>query len=321
MADEIIYKGGELDSVRLVSGTAQAFATYFDATYSDMSISLHGNSYSGILRSPTDGSAVSVSDGDVLWCSCYCGGEGGATGSWITVLDNSGRPAVRIFADGSPMTRLQHNTSATPTPSWVDLASFSRSSNSYIAFRIKTGLSKEFGFYIDGVLIMDGPFTNSLIAPLSQFTIGSINIASGISQIQLSRNVPLVHSRLLTCKANAAGTYQQMTGSYSNIVKTAINDATGIISDTLGQITTNNYEDISVPTGMVMHGQVWIWNRVRNSGGEPSSMKQACIVNSALQKSANLPVDVGFQGIPHVLNSMTPVLWNSCEVGQESSTL
>lgn len=321
MADEIIYKGGELDSVRVISGAAVATTSYRDSEYSAMSIVLSGSVLAGDFRSPSDGSLTNVTGGDVLWSSFYVGLGSAVSGTWWTVFDAGGRAAFRLNVQSSTTLQLQHNTSATTSPSWIDLSSFSGAGGLYLAFRIKTGADKEFGFYVNGVLISEGDFSNSYIGALSNFRIGSLNSPNAaISQIQFSRNIPLVHARLYTRKATAAGTYQQMTGAYTNIVKTSLNDATGLVSDTVGQITTNQYQDVIVPAGMEMHPDVWIWNRVRNDGGEPSSMKQACIVNSVMQKSDDLPVDIGFQCLPHVLRSMTPALWNSCEVGQESTT-
>lgn len=323
MADEIVYKGGELDSVRVISGAAVAgtVSSQYDAAYSQMGIGIQSNVLGEIFRSPATGLPTTIGGSDTLWCSCYYAASiASNSGAITTVEDVNGRPAFRINVASGPVFSFQHNTSATTTPAWSTLASFSGAAPAYLSFKAKLGSSKEFAFYIGGVLIELGTFSNSLIGDLSEFTIGSISNAAYISQIQFSRNVPLAHSRLYTRKASGAGTYQQMTGAYTNIVKTSLNDTTGLVSSTAGQTTTNQYQDITVPDGMDMHPDVWIWNRVRNDGGEPSSMMQACIVNSVMQKGDDMPVDIGFQGLPHVLRSMTPALWNACEVGQESTT-
>lgn len=263
---------------------------------------------------------TSVDGGDTLWGMGVYSANSNVSGPWLTIYDTSLRPAIRLSITSTWTIAVQHNVSANATPSWTTLVSVTLTAMSYLVFSIKTGSTKAYALYSNGTLIGEGAFTNAAIGPLSYFRAGQTTNLGYISQIVFSRNIPLVGARLNTRKPSGAGSYSQMTGAYSNLVKTALNDTTGVTSDTAGQISTSAYQDVTVPSGMEMHPEVCVWSRVKHNNTEPTSMKQIIISDSVTTKSANLAVDVGIKNIATVFSGMTPTKFNTAEIGQESTT-
>lgn len=323
MTNSVIYRGGEIDSVNVISGSASISTapSQRDAAYSDCSLGLFNNVYGQYFYNPETGIRESVSAPDALCGMCLFHTEsGGGSGPILTILDEGDRPAIRVFNETGIRIQLQRNTSGTGTPSWQVLAEGSSSGSIYIAFKVKFGASGEYALYINGDLSGSGSFSDTLPGPLARFTSGSSNTTSYISQFQFSRNKSMVNARVLTRKASGAGASSQMTGTYADINKIFPNDSTAIISDVVGQISTFTYQSVTVPEGMEMDGDVWLWQRGKNDESEPSSMKVLDITDSVTTKSANLPFDVGFQQMPAVFDNMTPEKWNSGQRGFESTT-
>lgn len=312
---EILYRGGEVDSLNVVGGVATITGgTRYDAEFSACGISLNGNSLGMNFKSNVDGE-------DVLWSAFYAYNGGGGTGDWVTVIDSAERPAIRVRSPGNVKYRLEHNTSATATPIWTLLGEYEGGDRNYIVFRISMGPDKRFGFYINGDLRGEGGFTNSGLAALSRFTVGPNNSGLlAISQIQFSRNISLVNTRVWTRKAVADGALSQMTGAVTALNKTTLNDTTALTSVSVGQTSTYSYQTVTVPEGMAMADDVWIWTRGQHDGSEPSSAKIVDIFDSVTTKSSNLPFDVGFKQVPTVLTGMSPAKWNGGERGFESTT-
>lgn len=328
MATMELFAGGELECFNLIGGApvVSTSSSFLDPGFSACAIDVNQGLYSQIFRDDL-GAAATCSGGERLSVSCMIGnGATNLIGAFITILDTGGRPAIRIAGEVESGAALQHNTSSNTTPVWTTLSSFpSIGLKGYVGFDLVTGSDKSFVFFVGGSIVSSGPLTNTF-GPLSSFTIGMQNNSAYISQVIINKDLSATGARLMTRKADGAGSVSGMTGVYTSLVKTSINDSTAITSDTAGQISTFSYQDFTTPTGLIPRG-VHLWTRGKNDGTAPNELKGVCRISSTNYASPAMGTVSGFGPLlarfpknPATSTAWTDATFNSAEFGLESAT-
>lgn len=278
MADPMIFfAGAELESMILASGSylSEAGEAWHDPAFSQVGISINGNSYR-VNFSDDAGAPQVVSDGETLHVMGFINLGAAGTASIVTVFDENGRPAFRLFRASSPASALQaeHNTGVA-SPVWTTVQSFPAFTRGYFAASFKMGAVKEVTLFALDNFIGTSAVVNAAIAPLSYATLGSSNSTAYISQIGFSRDIPLVGGRIRTIKPTADGAVQEMTGSYTALAKTAINDATAVVASAGGETSTFEYADYTIPAGLEV-ASVFVTTRARVDGVDVMGLQTVC---------------------------------------------
>lgn len=329
MAVREVYAGGELDSVRVIAGSAAVSTTplYRDTAYSDCSLVLQGNVYTSNFYDE-DNVETTIPLGETAWVHLNLFSN--TTASYLALLDTTGRPILRVARPSSSTSiTLERNTGTAASPAWVVLASYGFSSYASfdVDFYFKTGSSKECGFYINNSLISTETFTDASVAALASFTAGPSTGDNFVSQILITENKPTVGAKVWTRKASGAGSVSGMSGVYTSLVKTALNDTTAIVSNAALQVSTFAYQDVTTPSGMVW-GELWVWSRAKNDGSAPTGLNGIARVGGVNYSSPLMQgMGSGFNGLPvrWKNNPATSTKWtdatfNAAEFGMESVT-
>lgn len=294
MARELIG-GGELECFAVVSGTAtvNTSSSKYDAAWSACAISTSEAGYIGRFRN-ADATPTAAAAGSVVYLHFY----GASSGSYDIIFpglsDINGRPIFRLAKVWpSPAILVQINNSTNATPSWVNVGTGTTIFSGYFDVKFDTDAAT-LTFYVNETLID----TVSIIAAFADVAYVDLHYAhwaagTCISQVLVTEDINTLGARIKTIKPSAAGPVQQMTGAYGNLVKTAINDTTAVISDAAGQLALYEYGDVTVPEGMEIGG-VWQWMRARHDGTSPNDLRAAMRVGSTDYFSGQLGVDVGF---------------------------
>lgn len=336
MAIREVYVGGELDSVRVTAGVVgvDTITNRRDPAFSDMSLVLNIGAQSQFVCDFKDelGAPTTIPTGETIWMHFY--GVTVATSSAFVPLsvisDTSGRPCFRVSYGtlGNTTVNIEVNGSTGLTPSWTVAASYI-GFDGYLDVGIFTGTTKKVQLFVNGNFISEAPISQVGSGGYKEvvFTSSGTNFhTSYISQILITENKPTVGSRVWTRKPSGAGALQQMAGAYTNLVKTALNDTTAVISNAADQTATYQYQDITIPTGMAM-GEVWQWTRTKTDGVSPTNLQSVCRVGSTDYTTANMSgMTAGFNGLPGrwPLNPATTTKWsastfNAAEFGMKST--
>lgn len=329
MAVREVFSGGELDSVLTVSGAPLVATTGYDAGYSACALNISNREYRCNFVGE-DMASTTVPNTETLWVHFFGGVSEDVGGTLATVYDTTDRPCFRIQAvSGGYNVVVQWNSSVTSTPTWITAASFNNSSReiTYIdaSFAPNGAISLFFGDELKatGLASNIGGHKKYAIFGPSSTSFGQIGY---VSQILVTENKSTVGARVWTRKATANGAVQEMDGTYTSLVKTAINDATAVISDTAGETATYVYQDVTTPQALEW-GEVWLWSRGREDGASPTNLKGVARIGGTDYTTANAPgITGGYGPLParFPTNPATSAKWNDAafngaELGMESA--
>lgn len=326
MAIREVFVGGELETVSFPSGSPTSSTTGIDTNFSAAGLSLIGNYRMDFVGE--DGLPTSIPVGEIVYIHMYIStGVASSTPAYFTLYDTADRPSIRLTKDASSNLNLQCNTSATAVPAWSTVVSYGGfTSNSPCDVVFDTGVSKALSLFVSNNLAGSGVAT--IVGADSKYMISGGGVTSNVvSQILVTENKPTIGAVVWTRKASGAGSNSGMAGVFSNLVKTAINDTTALVSNTAGQMSTFTYQDLTTPSGLEW-GEVWLWSRAKNDGASPTGLNAVSRVGSTNYQSPPLSgISGGFLSLPArwKVNPATSAKWtdsafNGAEFGMVSTT-
>lgn len=333
MADRILFAGAEPECFILQSGAweVSTVAARRNPSMSDMTIGL-----SGLLSADltSGGVPVTVDAGSTIWIHFTL---------WLNTVTFTDANCLALVAGGVQRFRInrrnnnglsvQVNNSPT-TVAWtniLDMSYYAGLATYDFSITEVTSGNYSLKMYVGNTLVNSVNFSSPYLSgTVNRINVGGANSSSagansGLSEIIITENIPTVNANVRTIKAESSGFADDWTGGYTDVVKTEINDATGISSSTSGQIELFTYRDVLVPVDKEIR-DVWLWNRAKSSGSPPTRMKSNVKVGANIYSSPQAMLDVGYAPVPFnwPANPATSAKWtqaivNAMELGVESA--
>lgn len=338
MANKIIFAGGELDSMQIISGNPVESTTAgnFSSGYARLAISCPTST--DIVRGLfIDGSSALVNavTGETLWFHCEHkhAADSSTVQNWIEFIDTAtGYPylSVRCFAQN--FVSLAGNTGTGASPTWTELTGtrITHNGSTLNTFDISwtLGSPHSVSFYVNNNLVATATFTQASATSIGGFTCrghGS-NRTLYYSQLMATTGIPTVTGKVYSARASAAGASNTFaSGAYTDITEAVLSDATTMTSTAAGQKYTLTCTDIAVPTGYTIQS-VFVWARAKNGGASPTNLKSVIRQGGTDYSSPNMVgMGIGFMavGAQYATNpaggSWTQTNFNSIELGAESA--
>lgn len=339
MADEILFAGGRLDSVSIVSGTPTEITTAgrFDSAYADAGINVPSSTSSfdvGLYSSSGPVlTATTIVSGETLFFHFegYIQTQNNTAVSMLTFMDSSGFPwiALRTGTGSSNQAALYYNSGTGASPVWTMLGSAFVLINTLAEydFKIVMGATHTVELYVNRVLAQSGTFTQGSFTNIAKVRMSSGSNISVYSQLFATRNIVSIGAKIKTLRASAAGTNSQWTGAYTDVNEAINSDSTINTANAAALKQTYAMNDIVVPSGYAMRG-MWQWLRAKNDGSAPLNIKSLFRVNGVEYTSGNLSnMGIGFNPIgarydvsPNTGINWSASEWNASEAGFQSET-
>jgi hypothetical protein len=346
MPNEVLFAGGRLGSVEIVSVTVSEVTTagHFDSAYADAAIALTSQfaSVKHKLFTETAGvlSAATIVSGETLFAHFEAWGAfssvGGADGGGVQLLDSSGFPWIRmsrnIATPAGDLLSFYYNSNTGASPTWTQIgADFPTTSNTRYVFDIELTLGSphEVKLYMNGSLTRSTTFTNANLTNIAEVRIANFNRTSGqlsLSQILATRGISTLGAKVKTCRATAAGASTGWSNSYTAVNEAINSDATLQNATSNGLKSSHAMSDVTVSSGFEIKS-VFHWLRAKNDGTGPVNIKSLLRSGGTDYSTGNLsgvglayaPVGARYDLDPLGAN-WTQTSWNAIEAGYESAT-
>ncbi len=334
MTGEVMFAGGEADSIVVVSGTVtEVNGGGYDATYSRCSLQVPNTGT--VMRatcydSNSDPASISAPDTAFIHNRRTIAGSGIGTGDVTVACDTAGHGWVKI-ASTSGTLRVYGNTGTGASPSWTELGNTGGfiANNAYTDdLRIQIGLDgvHTVEFSIDQNQMVLATFTNTDFTEIRSVTYSATtSFVLYFSQLLITKNQSTIGAHVYTSVLDGNGFYTDWTGAYTDINETPLNDSNSIQTAVSDQVWTGTTGDVSLPAGYIIP-TVFVWSRSKYSGSAPTNIQCALYINSTLYPSANLAgIGVSYVNLPKRwdLNpngdiAWTAGAWNATQRGVKS---
>lgn len=338
MADKIIFTGGELDCVRIMSGSpieGGSAGVQYDSAYARCAIRhpLTTDVTRGMFIDESS-AYVNVVTGETLWFHMEFMIDNDAASVinlWELIDVATGFPFLAIRCTSQNVLALVGNTNTGASPTWTPIVSFSQANATKHEFDIKwtLGSPHQVEIYQNRNFLGSGSFTQAAATSIGGFQCRALSStrAFNISQILATTGIPTVGSKVMSSRASGAGNSNTMvSGVFTDINETVTSDLTSMISDTAGQKFTLAMSDITVPTGYTIKS-VFTWSRAKHGGADPDNLKHLIRASGVDYQSPSLAgINVGYMPLgaqwkqhPVGPGNWSNALFNAMEVGAESS--
>lgn len=341
----ILFAGGRLESLVTIAGApADVRDTYqgnpvWDPNYSDAALQCASAGVVGVNLYDGGMAETSVGPGHTFWFHSAYFSAGMHGYAFLYLYSLTGAQVLRLFSDGNGNFVLQANTGTAGSPVWTDVGSpaaavFSSSAISRMDLEVQMPGSGEYvaTLYLnESATAASGSFTPGTDAgqpAIAQVQLNDAGQDLYYSQILATSDQSTVGAHVKTCRATAAGNYQQWTGGYTNVNEPLDNDSTADQATAAGLKQTYPMGNVTVPTGYAI-ASVFHWLRAKNDGGAPENIESACIIGGSEYESGNLggigvgygPVGARYDTNPNTSATWTEAEWNTpVQLGYVSET-
>lgn len=332
---QVLYAGGEMDSVEIVAGSPVEIVASYDSTYSRGSIS--GN-YTSIHRErcyDSNSIATTVAAGQ----TCFSHGlrSFAGTASFFdavrTIEDASGHPWITLRPPSAGALACYVNTGTGASPVWSTLGTGTKAwnNNQTYADDIRVyidpaGLAHEVEWIVDQTRVSIGTFANAGFTNIASVTKCGPNNAGGFwSQGIITEGLSTVGAHVFTSDLSGAGNYSQWTGTNPDAVNEVIlDDTTSWQTSTAGNKSTGATKNFTTPAGYVLPS-IFVWTRVKQSGSSPQNANIVIRTGGTDYPLALASPGVGFSNFPLRMDVnpatgtvWTDTAWNAAERGIEA---
>jgi hypothetical protein len=338
MANRIIFAGGEIDCLRITSGSPVEVTTAgsFDPTYARCSISMTSDSeLARCYFIEPDSSLANVVTGETLWfhCEVQMAEDAGVNRGLMELIDNA--TGYAYFAFRCPSQNnicVAGNTGTGAVPVWTTLAgstvTHNHSARNIVDMMWTLGSPHQIAFYWNNNFMASGTFTNAGAVSIGGFTLRAMSDsrASRWSQFLVTVGIPTVLAKVFSARPSAAGASNTFaSGVFGDISEIAYNDVTALASNAAGQKYTMACSDITVTTGYTIQS-VFLWSRAKHGGASPTNLKQVIRSSGVDYPSPNgIGMNIGMHpiGAQFATNpaggAWTQTNFNAIEIGGESA--
>jgi hypothetical protein len=176
---------------------------------------------------------------------------------------------------------------------------------------------------LNNVSQISGTFSASILTRVDNIAFGiSTNTTYHLSQVLVSVGISLVNSYIACLKASGAGSNSAMTGAFTDVNETILNDSTVVSSNTAAQRTTFAITDLPAISGLTIGAEQRHAFRANNTGGAGPQNLKPVIRQSGTDTvgSAVSGMALGFKAfyVPYTL-TYTQINTAGFELGWESS--
>lgn len=343
MTNMVVFSGGRLESVQIVSGSPADNTTgaSFDSAYCDASLQLSNGTNDEVACPFVDAAMAptTVPDNATCWFHCdayHLSGFANAQGDGIIFYDSSGFPWVKLRGDnGTPTVYLYGNTGTGLVPVWTQIGAnvpftFARTTFD-ISVAIDSGGSHGVTLYVNGTAsVATGTFSNSSFTNIAAVHLRAFDTGGswGYSQLMATNGLSTVGGHVFSSRATGAGANAGWTGTYTDVNEANDNDTTFNEAAAAGLRQSYAMGDVTVPAGYYI-ASVFHWLRAKNDGTAPENIKSVCRRGGTDYVGAsNMPgIGAGFAAVgarydvdPSTSAAWTQAGYNAAEMGFESET-
>lgn len=344
MADEVLFAGGRLDSLTVISGAptenGSPGSSYGEAAYVDAVVRCSGTTQEVVAAIFRDSSfsPADVVTGERLylhWDTGSVGTPGTTIRTLLQLIDSSGFPWLAMRATGtSGRMGLYYNSGTGASPVWTLLGSdWAPAGGAKITYDIMLTLGSPHSVTLmqdnATVLVAAATFTQASLASLRQANFGTLvsNQQQSHSQILITRGIPTFGAKVKYSRATGAGSNSGWSGAATNVNEAVNSDATFDSTTSSGAKQTYAMGDVTVPSGFEIKS-VFNFVRAKNDGTAPNNIKSVIRSGGTDYSSANLSgigltfASLGFRydTDPATSAAWTQAGWNAAEAGYESAT-
>lgn len=332
---QVIYAGGELDSVEIVSGTPVESATY-NAPYARATI--YCGTPAEVIRLgfyDDGGAAMTVDDGQTLFVH-YNRQMNTAIASpglpLCTIRDSSGDPWVQLRNAAVGALGIFGNTGTGGSPTWTQIGSnIAFVADNYtddIRVAIDSTGSHEVEWITNNTTVALGSFTNAGFTDAASADLAGMNLGLGISYSEelCTEGLSTVGAHVYTSILSGAGTTSDWSGAYTDANETPMSDSTSLSTALANQTSTFACGDITTPVNYFLPC-VFVWTRGKNSGAPPENIHTVFRISGVDYASAALAnTGVSYTNQPTRYdeapdgNAWTDAIFNAAERGVKSTT-
>lgn len=335
---QVLFVGGGLDSVT-GSVLSENNGGFHDSTYAPSCLLCGPGGFWDAVCLDAALAPVSVVGGQTFYghvgfnfTNPYANGD-----NMLQARDSAGFPWVAIRSNGgSPTFGLYYNSGTGGAPVWTQLgANFAMAQNPGTPFQrldlviaiggtgnhVATLFNKE-------VQVATGAFTQAAFTNVRSMRGFAPTGGSGeFWELAMTESQTTVGNRVAYSLPNAIGTTSGWTGVFGDVGEAVENDATTNSSNAVGQKTTYNTTDITLPSGYFIRS-VFRWFRGKTDGSSPANFKS--VVRSAgadYVAAANVPgIGAAYGPLPARVDTdpATGLNWtqagfNAAEFGKQSA--
>lgn len=255
----------------------------------------------------------------------------------VQLRDSAGFPWLAIMSNGgSPTFGLYYNSNTGGAPTWTQLgANFAMAQNTgpYQRLDIKVvidaGGNHTATVWNKEVQVATGAFTQALLTNIrSMRGFAPVGGSGEFWEFLMTEGFTTVGARVGYGLPNGAGTNAQWTGTFGNVGEAVNDDSTTNATSTVGQKTTYNVGDITVPVNYAIRS-VFQWIRGKNDGSSPANIKGVCrSAGTDYVAAANAPgivtgtfgpLPVRYDNDPATAAAWTQAGFNAAEFGYQSA--
>lgn len=332
---QVIYAGGELDSVQVISGTPTE-STALPGSYARGVITCHIGDCIRCSFYDDGGAALTVGVGETLFVHYFRGMVGAITAvnDYLTIIrDSAGFPWVCILKKqfGQGAIGIFGNTGTGASPTWTEIGSgtiYAPNIQYTDDIRVAIGADgvHEVEWAIDQTRVVLGNFTNVLFTNARSFDLLGLNNSNIVyRELLATEGLSTVGAHVATSALSGAGNQNTWgSGTYTDINEIPLNDTTAMSTTNAGDVATFACTDITTPVNYELPC-VFVWTRGKNSGATPENIQTVFRISGTDYASASLAstgvsytnqptrYDEAPSGVP-----WTDVIFNAAERGVKS---
>lgn len=328
MANRWLFAGGDYGTFRkfgnvIAAGGPNPFTNFFNPTYSDHRVTVGDNA--GIAWADftkADGSADTVVVGETLWVRAGIANTSpGAVGTMMEVVSADDTPRVALRTTGNSSFLCLSYWDGTVWNQIGQSFFVTQSGNcNYFDIMITLGNPHTVKCFADNMEVASGTYTDLTFTEASAIKFPFVfNSFPSISEVMATVGIVTVNGHVFTSRPNAAGTYSDWTGSYTDVNETFTNDANMISTVSDGQRSTFNYANLpDLGTNYVI-GDVFMNTRVRIDGVSPSTVRPVRRTNGTDNVGSPLTVGFGFNETINRYTGLTKDDFDNSEFGVDST--
>jgi hypothetical protein len=336
MSSALLFTGGRLESVTVLSGAPADVNTGFDAAYSDAALQLALSDTVRHFLYDTSFAQTTVAAGHTAFVHGYwqlshdiLTGSGGPI--W-RVCDHANYEWLRVYSqqDGTLLVQWQSSPGT-----WTTLGSSYAFGSPFagaidLEVRIDIAGNHSAALYRDGTITTaGGDFTAAGFADFAslKYSGGDFSYPSHVSQMIVTQDRSTVGAHVKTSRATGTGAHSAWTGTYADVNEPLDNDTTNnaAAADSLKQAYLMG--NVTVLTGYYIEG-VFYWLRAKNTGGDPGNIKPLISSTGTEVVGGDMPgIGLGYGSLgsrydtdPHTSVVWTQAGWNApAQLGYESA--
>lgn len=286
MANRYLYMGVKAGFTRNVGTVADQTATTaaYNSTYVDGSVLVNNNTAAFFTDFTTgDGANDFATTGETVWSRFdlyYSGGSYNVNAAiWVNESDQH---LFRFRIVSNNVGAIYYNSGTLATPVWTQLGTnVTINSATRVKIDLKlvidaAGTAHVYELYANNSLLLSGTFSMALLTQIDAIRFSDTSSTSThISQVLVTVGISTINSFVPSIKASGAGSNSDMSGAFTDVNETVLNDATVVSSTTAAQRTTFAMGDLpALPTGAVIGAEVRHVFRANNDGGaSPQNIK------------------------------------------------